>query len=367
MRNIFCFILPLLFMPTFIEAGSRPDSVFYRNDGVNIEYRILLEDQEKIPWIMLKDRQGTPHRVSKEIVIGNEDIAGFTIDDYKSDFDDNHGVIMHFEPNSWRKIREATGKLKGKRVALVRDGRILLSPIIYSALMRATGVYLGSTEKSVEEFLKDFPRENLPERLHSETLYEKLLTDWMASHPHDLEVKDIRNLSSSKKYEQFLVSWIDRHPEDLGTLRALVNHYFEDKNNPKCKKALAHARRFVKAKPVESQMQIRLMQCYQLMGNNEKSLTTGIQAISHAQSMEKVFLHRMVGELQYEMGNKKEAVKSIEASLEIMRQIKFPNIDDIDRKFLSEMSIQKLDGLVVPKKEEIIQETIDRINYILTH
>jgi len=107
MRNIFCFILLLLFIPTFIAAEGHPDPVFYRNAGVDdIEYRILLEDQEKIPWIMLQDREGTSQRVSKEIVIGNDDIAGFTIDDYKPDFDDDDGFIMHFEPKSWRKIEK---------------------------------------------------------------------------------------------------------------------------------------------------------------------------------------------------------------------------------------------------------------------
>jgi len=253
-------------------------------------------------------------------------------------------------------------------VALVRDGLILLSPIIYSALTRSARVNFGGTETSVEELLKDFPTENLPERLHSETLYEQFLLDWVEAHPNDLDIKDsLASLSSPKIYEQFLVSWIDLHPEDWETIRELVNHYFEDKNNPKFKKALAHAQRFVKAKPEDSQMQIHLMQCYLLMGNNEKALATGIHALPQVPKIEKMFLHRMVGEIHYDMGQKKEALKSLEASLEIMRQIKFPNIDDIDRKFLSETSIQKITGVVLPKKEEMIQETINRINFILAH
>ena len=80
-----------------------------------------------------------------------------------------------------------------------------------------------------------------------------------------------------------------------------------------------------------------------------------------------MLLHFIVGNLQYEMGNKKEAVKSLEASLEIIRQIEIPNKNDIDRRFLSEKSIQELDGLVVPKKEDMIQEVVDRINFMLTH
>ncbi len=67
------------------------------------------------------------------------------------------------------------------------------------------------------------------------------------------------------------------------------------------------------------------------------------------------------------MGHKTDAIKSLEAVLEIISQIKIPNKDDIDRRFLSETSIQELDELIVPQKKDMIQEVKDRINYIMTH
>ena len=157
--------------------------MFYRNEGVDIEFRILLEDQEETPWIMLQDQEGSPQRVSKEIVIDNDDVAGFTIHDYEPLFEDDKGFIMHFEPDSWKKIRETTARLKGKRVALVRDGKIFWSPMMNEALIRSAVVSFGGEENSVEKFFKDFPTENFPEHLHSETLYEQFLLDWVKSHP----------------------------------------------------------------------------------------------------------------------------------------------------------------------------------------
>ena len=174
-------------------------------------------------------------------------------------------------------------------------------------------------------------------------------------------------MSSRKLYEQFLVTWIDRHPDDLRTLRELVSFYWKDKNNPQVDKALHHLENFVKAKPEDFEMQVRLMQSYIFMGEEKKALTMIMALLPHSQTEDKMILYFYLGELHYEMGNKKEAVKSLEASLEILRKIKTPSLDDIDRKFLSEKSIQELDGIVPPKKEDMIQETMDRINYMREH
>ena len=159
MRQLFYLTLVLLLLPTFSPAENHPDPVFYRNAGVEIEFRILLEDQEKIPWILLHDREGLPRKVSKKIVIGNEDIAGFTIDDFEPDFDIDKNLKIHFAPNAWGRIRETTRRLKGKRVALIRDGKIYWSPTMLQAITRSA-VVSGGGGSSIEEFLKEFPTEN---------------------------------------------------------------------------------------------------------------------------------------------------------------------------------------------------------------
>ena len=337
-RKIAYLIVLQLFLPTLIGAENIPNQVFYRNTGINIEIRILLEGQEKTAWVLVQNRDGLPQKVSKEIVIRNDDILGFTTDDYTPDFDDDKGFKIHFEPDAWKRIRETTSRLKGKRIALIREGKIYWSPTMLEAITRSAVMSFTGEETSVEEFLKDFPTEDIPEHLHSETLHEKFLTDW-----------------------------IESRPEDLGALQELVNHYFEDKNHPKVNKALPYVQRLVKITPDDFMNQKRLMQCYSGVGNHEKALATGIQALSHIPTTEKMLLHFIVGNLQYEMGNKTDAIKSLEASLEIIRQIKIPSKNDIDRRFLSETSLQELDELVVPKKEDMIQEVNDRINFIMAH
>ncbi len=338
MRQIAYLIVLQLFLPTLIGAENISDPVFYRNTGIIIEFRILLEDQEKTAGVLVQDREGLSQKVSKEIVIRNNDILGFTTDDYTPDFDDDKEFKIHFEPDSWKRIRETTSRLKGKRIALIREGKIYWSPTMLEAITRSAVMSFTDEETSIEEFLKDFPTENIPEHLHSETLHEKFLTDW-----------------------------IESHPEDLGALQEIVNYYFEDKNHPEVNKALPYLQRLVKVTPDGFINQKRLMQCYSGIGNHEKALATGIEALSHVPRTEKMLLHFIVGNLQYEMGNKTEAIKSLEASLEIIRQIKIPNKDGIDRRFLSETSLQELDGLFVPKKEDMIQEVNDRINFIMAH
>ncbi len=337
MKQITYLIVLLLLLPTYTEAENHPDTVSYRNAEVEIEFRILLGDQEEIPWILLQDREGVPKKVSKEVVIGNDDVEGFTIDDYKPDFANDKNLKIHFAPKAWKRIRETTGRLKGKQVALIRDGIIYWSPTILQAITRFALVS-GGEGISIEKFLELFPTENIPEHLHSDTLHEKFLTDW-----------------------------IENHPEDLETLRELVNYYFEDKNHPEVNKALPYVQRLVKVTPDDFMNQKRLIQCYSGIGNHEKALATGIQALSHVPITENMLLHFIVGNLQYEMGNKTEAIKSLEASLEIIRQVKIPNKDYIDPRLLSERSIQELDGLVVPKKEDMIQEVNNRIKFIMAH
>ncbi len=359
MRQIAYLIVILLFLPTFIGAEDLPDPVFYRNAGVEIEFRILLEDQENIPWILLQDHDGMPQRASKEIVISNEDIVGFTTYDFEPLFEDDKGFIMHFNPDSWRKIREVTGRLKNKRIALVRDGIIFWSPTMHEALTRSAVIEVGGEETSVAELLKDLPTEKFPERLGSKTLYEQFIFDWMEIHPDDLDIKNsLRDLNTPKIYEKFLVSWVESHPEDWKTMYELVSYYFEEKDQHDINKALPFAKKLVKLRPEDSQMRDRLIQCYLLMSNNEKALATGIQALPHTPKSEKMFLHRMIGEIQFKMGHKKEALESIEASLESMKQTEFTT---------PHKSLAKITGVVLPKKEEMIQETVDRIDFIMAH
>ncbi len=318
MRHILLYTVFFFFFPTFTFAESSSNSVFYRNDGANVEFRVVIdEDDQDTPWLILQDQEGSPRKVSKEVLIGSDDIAGFSVR--------AGGLDLHFKLESWGKILETTRGLKGKRLAFIKNKVILISPRIYSTLIRSGFLDFGKDKKYQERILKDLPIQTRPAYLNSKEVYM-----------------------------QFQSKWINLHPNDLETMEALAHQYIDDKDSLNFKEALRLFEVLAIEKPKDRMIQTQLLQCHFELGQYDGVLEAGGNALLALEREDQLFIYALMGETHYAMGRKDEAVRNLESYLDRLKEITFQDNDEFSRR-----------GSIT--RDKAIQKVKDRITYIQTH
>ncbi len=328
MRHILIYILTFLLLPSFVIAENSTNSVFYRNDGADIEIRIVIEGNDDSPWIILQDRDGSSKKVSEKAVIGSKDIAGFSVDD--------EGLEIHFKLDSWGKILETTRRLKGKRLAFIKDKIILTWPRIFTTLIRSGILDLGKDKADQKRLLKDLSTQPRPAYLNSKEVYM-----------------------------QFQSKWIDLHPNDLETKGALAHQYIDDKQSPDFKKALPLFEALAAAKPKDRMIQARLLRCHFELGQYDHALDAGGNALSTLEHEDQLFIFALLGETHFAMGHRDEATQNLEIYLERLKEQSFPKIEDL----LSKDQNSKFENTFgpSPNKTKMLEDVKNRIEYIKTH
>ena len=97
--------------------------------------------------------------------------------------------MKNFKPSSWEKIREATSQVKGKKVALIKDGEILMIPLMYEPVDRSAQV-TGVTNTTPDNFLNGLVLYPRPSYLNSDELHDQFLAKWISKHPNDILLKE---------------------------------------------------------------------------------------------------------------------------------------------------------------------------------
>lgn len=322
--------LPILFVfctSIFILGASESQEVFYKNNNANIEFRILAELEDDFPSIYLPDQSDSQQKVSQEIVIGSIDIAGFTI---------GNELHIYFEPNSWGKVRETTIRLKGKRIALVKDGKIISSPRIWEPFSRSGVMSSGENKTTLKWALKGFTIEKRPS-----------------------------SLDSDEYYIQFLNKWIVTHSKDFDAIKTLAYFYLEIEGNPGHEKALPLFQKLAKAEPDNINTQMKLIQCYMGLGQLPSARTAAHKALTNTDQLGKIGLLASIGEIHYLEGHKDQAIKNLTLSLETLQNFEVPtppkHLKALAEQILKEMGIGQI------KKNEMIEKIKSRIEYIQTH
>ena len=319
----------LLILASYSLAESnKTENSYYRNENASIEMRLLVEPEDEIPWVNLQDSEGATQRVSKEEAISSSDVEGVSIE--------RDEIVIHFKPTSWSRIRETTTRLKGKRLAIVKDGEIIISPVMRAPIDRAA--LIDSAPKiNLDGFLKGFVLQTRP--------------------PH---------LDSDKIYMQFLSEWIVTHPNDLDRKHHLATLYLEDKESPQIEKALPLFQELAEAKPNDGLIQMRLIVCYIGLGQFDQALATSQHALSNIQRRDQMFMYGLIGEIHYLKGDKENAIENLEIQLERVKESDFPKFEEL----LGEEQTTKLNeafGWEAQSKNKMIKKIKSRIEYIRTH
>lgn len=317
LKHAFLITLLLPLPLAWVGAETPLDTEFYLNDGANVEVRMLVEDNNKTPWTELHNREGYLQRVSKEVMIASDDISGFTVEEEK--------LAIHFKLDSWGKILEITRRLKGKRLAFIKDNVILSSPRIFTTLIRSGILDLGRDKAYQEELLKDLPIQTRPMYLGSNEMYLKFQSQWVSVHPNDLEIKE-----------------------------KLANHYIGDKNSLDFKKALPLFEDLADAKPKDRMIQAGLVQCHLALEQYDRALNAGQHALSTLARKDQLFIYALIGETLYAIGEKTKAMQNLAIYLDRLKEFEFLDNDELSMR--GHITIDKA-----------IQKVKNRINYMRTH
>jgi len=321
---------------------------FYKNVSANIEMRLVIEsDEDKTPWLYMQDLEGTPHKVSEEILIDSSDVEGAAIrKEYGEDT-----LILYYRPTSWKKVFEVTTRVKDKRVAMVKEGEIITTPVVLEPLFRLAGI-AGGPLSTAETLLKGFVLHTRPPHLDSKKLYHQFLSDRLATKPNDLEL-----------------------------METLAYSYLQDKESPQFEKALPLLEELARAQPQDLSINSSLVNCYVNLGKLEEALKTARQAISYTQPPGHTGMYLTIGEIHFLLGYKDLALQNLEHALKSVEEMEFPNIDELSRKvaefkmhFIPELvtpeeiaKINKEFGSEAPFKNKMIKDIQNIMEYIRTH
>lgn len=331
----FICLFGILTLPVFaFEEETEIKEPFYKNVSANIEMRLVIEsDEEEIPWLYMQDLEGASHKVSEEILIDSSDVEGATTT--VSEFGEKM-LTLYFYPSSWEKVYEATTRAKSKKVAMLKEGQIHTTPIVYERIFHAAQI-AGDPLASEEALLSGFVLGTRPSHLDSKELYNQFLADILSSHPEDLKLK-----------------------------QTLAYSYLKNKNPRQLEKALPLFQELAETKPNDGFIQTNLVLNLARLEKFTEALSTAESSLNRIPETDQIFMHKIVGEIYFWIGNKDKALESLRQQLKMVQELEFFKREQ-GRSEKELAKIYEQLGWSLPDKAKYIKKIKARIDYIQTH
>lgn len=322
----------LVFSAIAFAEEPETKAPFYKNISANIEMRLVIEsDDKETPWLYIQDLKGTPHKVSEEILIDSSDVEGATFTG-TNEFGDEL-LKLYFHEKFWMNIFEKTARVKGKKLAIIIEGEIFSTPIIFEPIFRAAQI-TGDTMSLFDQLLKGFVLATRPSHLDSESSYKNFLSKWVSSHPNDLEMKE-----------------------------KLAYSYIKDKQQPEYELAIPFFEELVKAKPQKEHLHTELVESYVYTSQFDQALVAAKNALTKLSASEQTFMYGYIAEIYIIKGKKDQALKNFQIHLEKVQNMDVPYFRMVE----GTNHYVKVEGQQDPKKAALIQQIKSRIEYIQSH
>jgi cytochrome c-type biogenesis protein CcmH/NrfG len=187
-------ILPVLLVLAPVLTAAAQEGYYAVPPGV-LEFRLVHDGGPQEPpggTVEYPDTAGKTARVERTPLVTGDDIEGILVDRTREGDRDVWQITVDFQRTSWGRIRSATRRLIGRRVALVHDGKILLGPVVRGAVTtEAQTVAADEDVPWLRPFLARLKRvETPPSRDQRKEAYRALLEKTFADNPQDVEALD---------------------------------------------------------------------------------------------------------------------------------------------------------------------------------
>jgi len=312
------------------ERDSSRQTIGYFTPGKEVlEFRAVSaltdkENQSGFEWMETskKDRL----LVSLNALIDSNDIYGILIEKTAYNGNEQYTITLHFRPESYDKIREVTGQLIKKRLAIVRGSTILTAPVVLEALTSY------ATIPTDFDFLDKFKEGLVPIDQASIETWNKRTIEW-------LEEK------------------IKKNSDDTEMLVWLAREY--NKNNPKdCEKTISLFEKNILANPALIMYARAAHGCYRFLKQYERALNFYKMTLSIIKDkIDEVDIRTMIIEIYGLKGDMQGMIDEAEQNLRVMKEIPLPSFDFLPEgpgkeRFIKEMRM---------KQEQAIKGMEDRI------
>ncbi len=303
-----------------ITGSSFAVEKFYSNIDCDFEFRAIAIKGSDLANEKIPNSKGEFKLVEKKVRINSSDVLGISTDENQ--------ISIHFNRASWSKVREVSLSFQKRKIALVKNNKIIFTaPIVFTIDRTAK---LSTTQKmDMNLFLEGFSQEEKPAFLSSRVIYI-----------------------------QFLKSWLNDHPNDGEALRDLAFEYVPENDLSQCKDAIPYLEKIFEDVPNDMISGLKIINCYLEIKNNTQALKAAKTLLPNlSDDIMKYSLIGAIGEIYYRLGMHKEAIQQVEIALNYYKTAKGPGMADwenypvdLKEQAKKQFDLQKREAILIYEK-----------------
>ncbi len=248
---------------------------------------------DNLAYVSVTDIKAQPYIVSKAAVVDPHDIEALYVEKSSYKGNEQYMIVLLFKRDSWNRVHDATEKLRGGRLALIKNEKVLSTPLVMEPTVEAAAVS-GKFEKSdIQWFVQGLtPTEPPPEAAR-----EKDLVDWL--------------------------EWrVEKYPSERSSILRLAERYTK-KGKSVCKKASGIYERAIQFDPARSGAYFLpfLHSCFEESGNYDGAIAFYNELIDQGKTppLVEVYIRAALAEAHFQKGSIEQAIHELEEAVSVVK------------------------------------------------
>jgi len=284
------------------EIEARKQSTtreFYLPGNIDIRLSLVAESDKEIEESSdveaIKDFEGKQYFVAKKAELDLNDIETVYIEKSTYRGNEQYSIGLLFKKESWDKFYDATERLRGKRLALIKDKELLSAPVIHEAVIGSAVVDGNFTNADIERIIVGL----MPTAPYPENERADLYIDWLENR-------------------------VAAHIDDSQALTQLAWRYSEKKEQD-CEKMTAIYEKVVRLDPnryLEPFLRL-LRTCFKEADTDVEAIAfyNGLLAENKAEELEQATIRMDLAQIYVKTGNLQKALDELERALTITKAL----------------------------------------------
>jgi len=246
-----------------------------------------------LAYVSVTDIRGQPYAVSKVAVVDPHDIEFVYIEKSSYKSNEQHIIGLLFKQDSWDRVHDATERLRGRRLALIKNEKVLSAPVVMEPVVEAAAVSWKFEKSDIQWFVQGL----IPTEPPSEAAREKGLVDWLEKR-------------------------VEKYPNERSLVVRLAERYTK-KEKSVCKKASGIYERAIQLDPARSSAYFLpfLHSCFKESGNYDGAITfyNGLIDQRKTPPWVEVYIRAALAEAYFRKGSIEQAVHVLEGAIAVVK------------------------------------------------
>jgi tetratricopeptide (TPR) repeat protein len=270
---------------------------YYLVGNENVRLVSIADSEEHtrdvLAYVSVTDIRGQPYTVSRAAMVDPRDIEALYVEKSLYKGNEQYIIVLLFKQDSWDRVHHATERLRGRRLALIKNEKVLSAPVVMEPVVEAAGVS-GKFEKSdIQWFVQGLTPTEPP----SVAAREKDLVDWLERR-------------------------VEKYPNETSSIVRLAKCYTKIGKSV-CKKASGIYERAIQLDPARSIAYFLpfLHSCFEESGNYDRAITFYNELIDQRKKppLEEVYIRGALAEAYFQKGSIEQAVHELEEAVSVVK------------------------------------------------